>query len=951
MIEISHAQTRRLLSSALDSRQGDRRSLQNEQWAVLQAHLEGCPACREYRDALDGLEKNLRRAARIKRDTTPGPADGLAARVMGFRRRRGTLAARAAAGALALLLAAGLLTGSLSRLAARPDGEPQASSTGAAASTADGPSSPAATATVADAAASEAGAGSFPAVLAYEARLLGEEGGMHANSEIFLLNPGSPPENLTNHPADDTDPAWSPDGEWLAFLSDRNLPGQPELYVMNLTGSRLVQLTSEPDVHWVGPLSWSPDGRRIAVTGLRRDAGEQSWIYLVEVNAPDGEIRPVALAGTRGSYDPEFSASGEWLAYLFEGGGRSGVALRHLPTGEHTGATWPSNPLAVRPLPGAQLDWAFNGTGLTYIAAYPLSVASLEEVPPTGAGSQVWAVSDLNYSTSVVDEFTQTFRIARSSWPGAHRAVTWSPGGSVVYLEDLADARAQDAAGQVNESCQMVQLRDPNFRDGEGRTFTFGGLCVESGLDHASWTSDGRWVVVLGRLPDALQRSLYALRMPGRGERPDVRREPSVPGSPDFGPSSAVLRLADDPHSASLPRVRPSGSSASVFIDPPERNRFIREMPASDLSQRPGGPQGQIAYVVQNNDRSVLVRANPDGTGGQVLLTSPGTMRCPVWAPDGSRLAFVARPSDLDGEPSKPVKDSEELFLLDFSSPGGGTPRQLTNSAALPGVREHDKVDYGCPAWSREDAPGGSQLAAVASHPEGWQLVIVSAASGRTARQPRYLPVGRPAASARPIWSPDGGRIYLAAAPPQGDTARVWAVALPEDPPASLSASELLDGFLPGETLAYALSPDGQNLMLLRKPNGGPVVAQLVRVPVDGSRPVVLPLDVGGLRELRSARLRWSADHTLDIALSAGPLERDKTLLLRFGLRRSLNEGRLLILAEGVDALTSLAWSPDGQWAVYSTESGLWGLDLAAAVQNLAGPTWISPVPVDDLDW
>lgn len=82
------------------------------------------------------------------------------------------------------------------------------------------------------------------------------------NHEIYSMNPdGSNQVNLTNNPADDADPVWSPDGSHIAFTSDRPTDGGGRfIYTMLADGSDVVKVSTRRDSQRP---DWSPLGNQI----------------------------------------------------------------------------------------------------------------------------------------------------------------------------------------------------------------------------------------------------------------------------------------------------------------------------------------------------------------------------------------------------------------------------------------------------------------------------------------------------------------------------------------------------------------------------------------------------------------------------------------------------------------------------------------------------------------
>ena len=81
------------------------------------------------------------------------------------------------------------------------------------------------------------------------------------NAEIYSMNTdGSEQVNLTQHPAEDYNPTWSPNGKQILFSSDRD--GIFDLYLMEADGTNVRKVFESSKYRWEP--AWAPDGKWIA---------------------------------------------------------------------------------------------------------------------------------------------------------------------------------------------------------------------------------------------------------------------------------------------------------------------------------------------------------------------------------------------------------------------------------------------------------------------------------------------------------------------------------------------------------------------------------------------------------------------------------------------------------------------------------------------------------------
>ena len=163
---------------------------------------------------------------------------------------------------------------------------------------------------------------------------------LEARGELLLLplDDDEEPENLTRTSgAREKDGVFSPDGERLAFISDRS--GEEELWVADADGANAKQLTSDGNGYRFRPI-WSPDGSFILFA--------DKTLRLMMVDATSGKATEV----DRGEYDDawyrwgiqEFAVSADsaWIAFTkVENSLNDSIFLYEVASGERIQVTGP----------------------------------------------------------------------------------------------------------------------------------------------------------------------------------------------------------------------------------------------------------------------------------------------------------------------------------------------------------------------------------------------------------------------------------------------------------------------------------------------------------------------------------------------------------------------------------------------------------------------------------
>lgn len=438
------------------------------------------------------------------------------------------------------------------------------------------------------------------------------------NEDVFVKIIGAGvPLRLTANPAADTDPVWSPDNRYIAFL--RHSSASSGFYLIPALGGperKLAEAVSDRFDIFGHSLSYSPDGKFLAVAD-KASPQEPFGIFLLSIET--GEKRRLTTPPARyphqwtGDWNPAFSPDGNTLAFTrTSSGGVNDIYLVPVIGGEPVRLTF-DNMFANYP------TWTADNRELLFSSHRGGSISYLWRIAVTGGAPERVAGVGQNASSPAI------------SRQGSRLAYTQS-------LEDMNIWRFE-AASSTDKGKSPTRLISSTLMD-----------------DSQQYSPDGRRIVFASTRSGSLE--IWVCDSDGSNPVQLTNIGGPWTGTPRWSP--------DGRHIAFDSRLE---GKADVYVISAEGGRPRRLTTGPSENFTPSySRDGRFVYFGSYRSGSLQVWKLPSEGGEEVQVTKGGGFEG-FESPDG-KFFYYAKGLSMPGIWRVPVGGGEETPVLDSDKAG-----------------------------------------------------------------------------------------------------------------------------------------------------------------------------------------------------------------------------------------------------------------------------------------
>ena len=459
---------------------------------------------------------------------------------------------------------------------------------------------------------------------------------VHADDLWIVARDGGDATRLTSSEGAETDPAFSPDGRWVAFSGQYG--GNTDVYVMPSAGGQPERLTWHPAEDAVQ--GWTPEGDVLFRSG-REGVPTMQW-KLYTVPPAGGLPRPLALPQ---AYLGEMSADGAYVAYQeighwdpewrnYRGGQAQPIAVVSTSTWERVTSPWEGE---------RQMDPAWMDGVVYYLSERDWAGNVWSFDPRTGDERQLTRHADFDVKSL-----------------GAGDGVVVYEQAGYLHELDPASGRTRKleirAAGDMNWSRPRWEEVPPDRLRGAGLSptgrralFEWRGELFSVPAGEGSWRNLTRTPGVADRHPvwspdgsriawfnDAGgEYGLVVAGQDGSGPRRIDIPEPSFYFRPEWSPDGAKLAFTDTHYRLLVLDV------ASGAVDHVDTDRFAHPERSMNPVWSPDSRWIAYARRLDNQLRAIVVHDTRSGETHR-LTDGMADAIAPVWDASGKYLYFLA---------------------------------------------------------------------------------------------------------------------------------------------------------------------------------------------------------------------------------------------------------------------------------------------------------------------